>query len=70
MGMGGRRPQFVWTATTVVLLTGRCGGVASVSLATRGQTDMRGLVTAGRAIRLERFRWSRDRAWPPCGGCP
>ena len=28
--------------------------VVSVSLATRGQTDMRGLVTAGRAVRQER----------------
>jgi hypothetical protein len=28
--------------------------VVSVSLATRGQTDMRGLVTAGRGVRLER----------------
>jgi len=27
--------------------------VVSVSLATRGQTDMRGLVTAGRAFRQE-----------------
>jgi hypothetical protein len=26
-------------------------------LATRGQTDMRGLVTAGRAVRLGRGRW-------------
>jgi len=24
----------------------------------RGQTDIRGLVTAGRAVRLERFCWS------------
>ena len=32
---------------------------ASVSLATRGQTDMRGLGTAGRAVRLERVRVSR-----------
>ena len=24
-----------------------------------------GLVTAGRAVRLERLRWSRDRTWPP-----
>lgn len=31
----------------------------SVSVATRGQTDMRGLGTAGRAVRLERFRLSR-----------
>ena len=29
------------------------GGPVSVSLATRGQTDMRGLVTAGRAFRQE-----------------
>jgi hypothetical protein len=28
--------------------------LVSVSWATRGQTDMRGLVTAGRAVRLER----------------
>src|SRR3954454_11282995 len=28
--------------------------VVSVSLATRGQTDMRGLVTAGRGVRQER----------------
>jgi hypothetical protein len=27
--------------------------LASVSLATRGQADIRGLVTAGRAVRLE-----------------
>jgi hypothetical protein len=31
------------------------GPVVSVSLATRGQTDMRGLVTARRAVRLERL---------------
>lgn len=39
------------------------GGVAFEGdervLATRGQTDMRGLVTAGRAFRLERDRLSR-----------
>ena len=29
--------NFAWAAITVVLLTGRCVGVASVSLATRGQ---------------------------------
>jgi hypothetical protein len=33
--------------------------LVSVSGATRGQTDMRGLVTAGRAVRLGRFRCSR-----------
>ena len=27
-----------------------------MSVSTRGQTDMRGLVTAGRAVRLERIR--------------
>jgi hypothetical protein len=32
--------------------------LVSVSLATRGQTDMRGLVTAGRGFRLERDRVS------------
>ena len=31
------------------------GGWLSVSLATRGQADMRGLVTAGRAVRQERI---------------
>ena len=30
-----------------------------VSTRRRGQTDIRGLVTAGRAVRLERFCWSR-----------
>ena len=38
--------------------------VACVPLATRGQTDMRGLVTAG----LERFRLSRVERRPE-GGC-
>jgi hypothetical protein len=32
--------------------------VEGVSLATRGQTDMRGLVTAGRAVRQELHRVS------------
>jgi hypothetical protein len=39
--------------------------VSCVSLATRGQTDMRGLITAGRAVRLERFRLSRIERRPP-----
>ena len=37
MGVGNRLCIFAWAAITVVLLTGRCGGLASVSLATRGQ---------------------------------
>jgi hypothetical protein len=37
--------------------------VASVSWRRRGQTDIRGLDTAGRAVRLERFCLSRGRAW-------
>ena len=36
----------------------------SVSLATHGQTDLRGLVTAGRCFGWERVRASRDRASP------
>lgn len=35
-----------------------CRVSVSVSLATRGQSDIRGLGTAGRAVRLERFRLS------------
>ena len=31
-------------------------------LSTHGQADIRGLVTAGRSVRLERCRWSRNRA--------
>lgn len=39
---------------------GRRGcSVSCVSVATRGQTDMRGLDTAGRVVRLERLRLSR-----------
>ena len=34
-------------------------GGESVSLATRGQADMRGLDTAGRVVRQEQFRVSR-----------
>jgi hypothetical protein len=34
--------------------------VVSVSLATRGQTDMRGLITAGRCFRQERDRVSSN----------
>ena len=44
-------------------------GLASVSLATRGQADMRGLVTAGRCFRLERVRVSgveRRETGPRC----
>ena len=41
------------------LVLRRRGRVVSVSLATRGQTDMRGLVTAGRAVRQELVRVSR-----------
>ena len=41
--------------------------LASVSLATRGQTDMRGLVTAGRCVRLERVRVSRGERGPRRG---
>ena len=29
----------------------------------RGHTDIRGLDTAGRAVRQERFCWSKNRAW-------
>jgi hypothetical protein len=48
-------------------LAAGCGLVACVSLSTRGQTDMRGLVTAGRAVRLERFRLSRVERRPQGG---
>ena len=34
--------------------------LVSVSLATRGQADMRGLATAGRCVRLERDRLSSN----------
>ncbi len=44
-------------------------GLSQRVLATRGQTDMRGLVTAGRAVRLELGRWSICRAWPLFWGC-
>ena len=43
--------------------------LVSVSLATRGQTDMRGLVTAGRGVRLERVRVSRVERGPRGAGC-
>ena len=37
-------------------------GVSSVSMSTRCQSEMRGLVTAGRNFRVGVGRWSRDRA--------
>jgi hypothetical protein len=50
--VGGRR---FWSVPAL--------SVTGVSVSTRGHSDMRGLVTAGRAVRLERCRGSRDRAW-------
>src|SRR5215212_9259716 len=44
--LGAWRPARSFFAASLILV--------SVSWATRGQTDMRGLVTAGRAVRLER----------------
>ena len=42
--------------------------LVSVSLVTRGQSDMRGLVTAGRLFRLERDRVSRNERGRVRGG--
>ena len=46
-----RRPSELWAGASCFAAS---GWLVSVSLATRGQTDMRGLGTAGRAVRLER----------------
>jgi hypothetical protein len=43
-----------WAAAGTVELGPAGTGVGVRVRATRGQTDMRGLVTAGRAVRLER----------------
>ena len=62
MGMGGPVSRLVVGRPARFFLAASFVFGWRVGEATRGLTGMRGLVTAGRAVRLERDHWSSERA--------